>query len=323
MKDGFPKAREAIEVFIRSMLPRAEMTWVGNEQLHVGNGVLSIRLPLNDSQLDDFETVLAGGQPVGYSNGLRSDLYLRIYVALGLEGMVPQWRITDILLKEEERDWATSLRVQTQFDAETAKALYDGLETLATSLKLTLKSDIDLPDVRAELGTVENLITYYEKQGHLNDRGAELGSLSYLKAAAVCWILKLEDAKAATSSPRARAAYDEKIFGVVQRFWVAEPMNRVEPPPALRDYIAQRNRASRATEPAHQPRFDIGPALEKLDPRLKARWEGGWAALRSEKSRSSESGRELDGRGTGSSDRPNPGGEGIQGLLVRPVCRTG
>lgn len=196
--------------------------------------------------------------------------------------MVPQWRITDILLKEEERDWATSLRVQTQFDAETAKALYDGLETLATSLKLTLKSDIDLPDVRAELGTVENLITYYEKQGHLNDRGAELGSLSYLKAAAVCWILKLEDAKAATSSPRARAAYDEKIFGVVQRFWVAEPMNRVEPPPALRDYIAQRNRASRATEPAHQPRFDIGPALEKLDPRLKARWEGGWAALRSE-----------------------------------------
>jgi hypothetical protein len=56
MKDGFPKAREAIEVFIRSMLPRAEMTWVGNEQLHVGNGVLSIRLPLNDSQLDDFET---------------------------------------------------------------------------------------------------------------------------------------------------------------------------------------------------------------------------------------------------------------------------
>jgi hypothetical protein len=200
MKDGFPKAREAIEVFIRSMLPRAEMTWVGNEQLHVGNGVLSIRLPLNDSQLDDFETVLAGGQPVGYSNGLRSDLYLRIYVALGLEGMVPQWRITDILLKEE-RDWATSLRVQTQFDAETAKALYDGLETLATSLKLTLKSDIDLPDVRAELGTVENLITYYEKQGHLNDRGAELGSLSYLKAAAVCWILKLEDAKAATPVP--------------------------------------------------------------------------------------------------------------------------
>ena len=26
MKDAFPKAREAIEVFIRSMLPRAEMT---------------------------------------------------------------------------------------------------------------------------------------------------------------------------------------------------------------------------------------------------------------------------------------------------------
>ncbi len=118
-----------------------------------------------------------------------------------------------------------------------------------------------MPTVEAELKTVENLIAFYDTQGHLNDREAQTENLSYLKAAALCWVLRLEAAKASNASPRVRAAFDTKIFGIVQQFWVAHPMNRVELPPALRDYVAQR--ASRPEPPTHQPRFDIGRALAR------------------------------------------------------------
>jgi hypothetical protein len=81
----FAAAFDAIEVFIRGILPRAEVTRAGNEQLHVRNDAQSITLTFNRSQLDDFGVVLRGNQSVRYSNGIRGDFYLPVYVALGIE----------------------------------------------------------------------------------------------------------------------------------------------------------------------------------------------------------------------------------------------
>src|SRR5712691_4897672 len=127
MPAPFAAAFDAIEVFIRSVLPRAEIRRVGNEHLQVKNGAKTIRLTFNREQLDDFEVVLGGNQPVGYSNGIRDDLYFPIYVALGMEGMIPDMQILGILLNQEDRDWLKSCRLsETRFCGEFAKALYEG-----------------------------------------------------------------------------------------------------------------------------------------------------------------------------------------------------
>jgi hypothetical protein len=94
MAAPFQATFDAIEVFVRGILPRAEVKWVGHEHLHVRSAAQSIRLTFNRSQLDDFEVVLRGDQPVQYSNGIRSDLYIPVYVALGIEGMIPDLRIS-------------------------------------------------------------------------------------------------------------------------------------------------------------------------------------------------------------------------------------
>jgi hypothetical protein len=278
----FAAAFDAIEVFIRGILPRAEVTRAGNEQLHVRNDAQSITLTFNRSQLDDFEVVLRGNQSVRYSNGIRGDLYLPVYVALGIEGMIPDLRVSEVLL-QEDRDWLATCRlVGTRFDRDIAKGLYDGLTQLQASLRLSLQSDVEVPEVRAELEVVESLTGFYEKHGHLNSPDVQQESLSYLKAAALCWILRLEEAKLHAASLRTKAAYDKKVYGIVHQFWVANPYNAIELPPAMRDYIAQRTRLVPVTQLVHRPHVDIGPLLERLDARLKNRWRGAWVALQSD-----------------------------------------
>jgi hypothetical protein len=152
MPAPFAAAFDAIEVFIRSLLPRAEVTRVGNEQLQVGNGADSIRLTFSRAQLDDFDVVLGGSQPGPYSRGIKNDVYYPVYVALGMEGMILDFRIFGLLLNEEDRDWLGSCRLaETRFSVEFAKPLYESLIELQSSLRSTLESDVEIPEVKAEL----------------------------------------------------------------------------------------------------------------------------------------------------------------------------
>jgi hypothetical protein len=281
MTAPFAAALDAIEVFIRSVLPRAEMTRVGNE-LRVKNGTKTVGLTFTNEQLDDFEVVLGGDQPVGYSHGLRDDLYFPIYVALGMEGMIPNTPILAVLLNQENRDWLTrGYLSETRFTDEVGRALYEGLIELQSSLRLTLESAVEVPEVEAELRIVETLTKYYERVGTLDSTGVSVESLSYLKAAALCWIQRLQVDKARTASRRAKLAYEKKIYEIVRAFWVARPYNRIKLPAAIHDYIAQQNDAAPA-QPVPRPHVDIGPVLAKLDVRLRDRWRGAWAALQSD-----------------------------------------
>jgi hypothetical protein len=276
-------ALDAISVFIRSFLPRAQVIPVADEQLRVTDGAEEILLPFNRDQLDDFGAVLEGGQPVRYSRGIKNDLHYRVYVALGLEGMIPDVKMFEVLINEEERDWLGSCRLsETRFSEETAKALYEGLVELRTSLRLTLQSGVEVPEVKAELVIVESLTNCYETHETLDSTEVTLGSLTYLKAAALCWIARLELAKAAVAGRRTKVAFDQKIFGIVQQFWVAAPYNRIKLPPAVQDWLEQRNHSTSMPKPAHQSHIDIGMVLEKLDVRLKDRWRGAWVALESD-----------------------------------------
>jgi hypothetical protein len=101
-------ALDAISVFIRSFLPLAQVTRVADEHLRVTQGAEEIVLPFNRDQLDDFGAVLGGQQPVRYSRGIKNDLHYRVFVALGLEGMIPDVKMLEVLINEEDRDWLGS-----------------------------------------------------------------------------------------------------------------------------------------------------------------------------------------------------------------------
>jgi hypothetical protein len=92
----------------------------------------------------------------------------------------------------------------------------------------------------------------------------------------------LQIAKFNLASPRAKQAYDKKIYGVVQDFWVAHPYNKIKLPQAIHDLVAQWNRPDSVSPPTYRPHVDIGPVLQTLDSRLKDRWRGAWAALQSD-----------------------------------------
>jgi hypothetical protein len=91
-----------------------------------------------------------------------------------------------------------------------AAGLYGGLKTLESSLLQTLDADVELPAVKAELKLVRDLKGFYEQQKNVNSLDASAESLSYLTAAAVCWIVDLEAKRSGAAVPRVKQALDER-----------------------------------------------------------------------------------------------------------------
>jgi hypothetical protein len=200
---------------------------------------------------------------------------------LGEEGTIPNVMFSGALLAID-RDWISNAYVAaTYFESDYAQGLFGGLQELQASLLSTLSCGIAMPEVEEELKVVGDLIDFFNQTGHLNSTDVRQASLAYLKGASLCWILKLEAARAKTASPRAKTAYDKKICEIVRHFWLTAPYNRVELPVAVYDYVAQRNHPAPSSSPHRSP-VDLEPMLQKLDPRLKDRRRGAWVALRSE-----------------------------------------
>jgi uncharacterized protein (DUF1499 family) len=89
MTGHFASAFRAIEGFVKEVLPGAQIVQVGEEGLRIKSGPKSLTVMFDRDLLDDFELVLEGSQPVPYSNGVRSEVRLELYVALGEEGTIP------------------------------------------------------------------------------------------------------------------------------------------------------------------------------------------------------------------------------------------
>jgi len=151
-----------------------------------------------------------------------------------------------------------------QFDGSEGKEFYESLRELQSSLRETLKVGIEMPAVEKELAIVESLISACQTSGHLNEQDASLESLACIKCAALCWILRLESAKAKQASSRARQALDQKIYWIVQRYFVAQPYNGIRLLAAVRDMVAQRGQSSPRTQPPYGPRIDVSGSLKEI-----------------------------------------------------------
>ena len=187
------------------------------------------------------------------------------------------------LVVAEELDWNLHVRLITSFDAETAKKLYDGLKALDALAAELMESEVALPDVRKEREVMASMISALRTQaGHLNSRDVTGESLSYLKAAALCRVLDLEEKKAATVSPRLRAAQSVRLFEILEQFWLLRPFDRIPLPPIVSDFLSHRAAKAKTIASVPGPSLDVGPQLKKRKPRLEKRWHGAWQALSSE-----------------------------------------
>jgi hypothetical protein len=286
----YPKAFDYIADFVRSLLPDARLEWAGVENLAITNGDARVIARFGHSELEDLERVLEGDLPVRYSKGIKNDFHFHIYLVLSGERMLPADVKISTAMLSDERDWLPECVLrEPRFDTKLARYLYQGLKTLATSLASTLEADVDLPEVQRELDVVNGLAGYYEKHKHLNDRDVSRLSLSYLKAAAVCAIIDLEDKRSKTPLQRLRDAYNEEICSIVQYFR-ADPLKRIKLPPAIYDLTAvQAHSRENLLLPLHPAREErqtdqikLDRLLTQLSPRLKERRIGAWEALRSD-----------------------------------------
>ena len=290
MTQSYTKAFEYIADFVRSLLPDATMEWGGVEQLAITDRAKRVIVRFGRSELEDFENVLdeRNNLPVRYCNGIKNDVNFHMYMALGVEGMIPNVRISSAML-EDEREWATHISLDARFADDLTKHLYRGLTTLAASLSRTLEADVKLPDVERELKVVNDLITYYKKNNNLDSPDVRRESLSYLKAAAVCAIIELEGQRAKAVLPRVKAAINNQIYSIFQTF-LAEPFKRIKLPVAIYDLVETQARlpedsvssALPTEERRHADQIKLDALLNALSPRLKDRRIGAWKALRSE-----------------------------------------
>lgn len=175
-------------------------------------------IELSEAIIDDFGIALSEYRGTPYFFTLESDIKFEIYTGLGKKGWLPKLCISDEIVNEK-RDWLKNYRTNVVFDEKMTTVLSDGLHYLLNFLDSLLQNHEYLPleDVKQHRDRVEEIYRYYKKNTDLNSDGAEIGSLQYLKAAAVGKIIELEHQKEKTAIRRISQAIDEEIYYIVEK----------------------------------------------------------------------------------------------------------
>jgi Predicted pPIWI-associating nuclease len=287
MADRFERSTRYIIDFLKWLAPEASVKELPDFTFRINLQEETTDVRFDRSEMDDFEIALERFQNTAYFHTLENRVRFRFFVALGSKGLIPYVAISSELLREKG-EWLKSLRTNVKFDPEFSAILYQGLKLLAVSIGKTLASGLKLPDVEAEQSVVANLTSYYEEKKHLNSTGASMESLSYLKAAAVCVIMEKEKSRGAAKIPRVRKAVDAEIYSIVSMIR-DDPFRDIKLPEALHDYVLQHGEIAPSKTPAFVRQTAPDPEqtkldelLQRLDPKLRRRREGAWAALQSE-----------------------------------------
>lgn len=239
------------------------------------------------SEMDDFDVALERFQNANYFHTLENRIRFRIFISLGVKGLIPNLEISSELLREKG-EWLKIIRADVALDTDFSAVLYQGLQLLSVSIEKTLAFGLKLREVEAEKRTVDKLKRFYEKNGHLSSPGAEMESLSYLKAAAVCVIMEKEKARREAEIPRLKKDLDNEIYSIVSKIR-GDPFRDIKLPEAIHDYAIQYDAAKTPKIPkyvreivpdAEQSKLD--KLLDQLDPRLRRRRQGAWEVLRSD-----------------------------------------
>jgi hypothetical protein len=280
------KATAFITDFAKSLLPRTEIVF-GHGQLKVASGDKHFSMPFTREDLDDLEPVLDGDLPTKYSDGMKSRIQLQIYLALFHEDMIPNVKLSKVML-EEKRDWTNAIRAGTHFDDKVAAHLYHGLQTLESYLDQTLQKHGEIQGVRKDLESLRVLTLWYQNNKHLHIGMLDREALSFLKGAAVLAIMELEDKKGTSSAKRVIESYNADILTIAQEF-ESRPYDRIKLPAVLFEYLEDNIPTARTSVPvsaAPRPMVvaasDLDDLLRSVNPRLVDRRHGAWQTLNSD-----------------------------------------
>jgi len=279
----FPKAAECVTEFTKELDPNAQMSWVAhNFTCAIELRGKQVSVAFSRELMDDFEVAIEKYHGTSYFETMRNRVRFPILVATGEKGLIPEFRISGELF-QEQGEWLRTFRADVEFPPEIYGTLDHGLELLSVSMARQLSTGLKLPDIEADKRIVDSLREYYRTAKHFNSRGAELGSLSFLKAAALCVILELEQRKAAERRPRLQEAFDREIYSLVS-IVRDDPLVDIKLPDAMQDYAVEAGTQAVAsvyhrTRPPDPTQVHLRELLEALDPNLMRRWEGAWEAL--------------------------------------------
>jgi hypothetical protein len=287
LRSKYPRAIEYIGRLVREVASNAEVHLAGPDyRFIVKIGGDSTEVTFSEELMDDLDIALQKFQSTSYFHTLRNRVRYPILIALGSKGLIPNFKVSSDLL-DESGEWLKNFRADVRFPSKWYETFDRGLELLAGFMAGMLSHGLRLPDVEADKRLVDSIREYYKEQGHFNSQGAELASLSFLKAAAFCVILEKEGAKSAQKLPRLRKALDQEIYFIVSIMREA-PLADIRLPDIVQDYAAEADPRSSPKAPEYYRELPADPAqnrldelLRKLDPRLVRRRQGAWEALRS------------------------------------------
>jgi hypothetical protein len=284
--NGHSKATAFITDFAKSLLPRAEIVFRDSQLIVAGEGK-RFSVPFTREDLDDLEPVLDGDLPTKYSDGMKSAIQLQIYLAFFHEGMIPNVKLSKVML-EEKRDWTNAVRAGTHFDDQLATRLYHGLQRLESYLDHTLQQHGEILGVRKDLESIRGLTAWYQTNKNLNCGMLDREALSFLKGAAVLAIMELEDKKGTSSAKRVTDSYDADILSIGQEF-ERKPYDRIKLPAILFDYLEDNIPTARTSvsvsaevRPTVASAPDLDDFLRSVNPRLVDRRKGAWQTLNSD-----------------------------------------
>jgi hypothetical protein len=160
--------------FVYELLPDAKPVINRDYQLTIRTKGGHVSVYIGRDLIDDFGEALKKDHRNNYFYTIENRIKFKIYEELGQKGMIPNFDVCSAIL-EEKGDWAKWVRMSVSFDNNFCKVLGYGLNLLSDTLgSILASSDIDLADIEADKKRIDELIRYYEKNGHLTDGGAEL-----------------------------------------------------------------------------------------------------------------------------------------------------
>lgn len=287
MSSAYPRAIKYLTDLVKELDPNATTSWIGpTYTLSIDLRGERTPVKLGRELMDDFEVALDRYKSTSYFETIRNRVRFPILIALGEKGLLPEFKISAELLNERG-EWLKNFRADVVFPPEVYGIFDHGLELLSGSMERQLSTGLKLPDIEDDKKLVDSLRTYYKETQHFNSAGAGLGSLSFLKAAALCVIMEMERAKVSERTPRLRKAREQEIYSIVS-FIRDDPLVDISLPDAMRDYASEWSAQPASKKATYRRELVPSPTqtrldglLHNLDPAFIRRRHGAWEALNS------------------------------------------
>jgi len=259
----------------------ASQSWIHKFTVEFKNEILVIEH--SSEIIDDFDVALLQDSKDNYFYALESKLNFNSLIPIGVKGWITNYSVAEEFINEK-RNWSSEYSYCTRFNNSFSKSLYEGLLKLKNFLQgFTQNSDLELDSLKNDQISIDNLIDHYESAGNLNSRGAEVESLSFLKAAALTEIISLEKQKKSVKLERVKAEYDKSIYKIVKELRNT-PFIDIELPECLFEFNSSQDDDTTANTQILKIKPDdeqLDSLLDGLDIRLKKRREGAWLAFKS------------------------------------------